>query len=79
VAKFVVKNPFYWRGKLVEAGAVIDAPKGVVDDLQRKDVLGDSLEEKPPAKKQEKKQEPPETATQSGAPESTSLPSAKKE
>lgn len=75
MAKFVVKNPFYWRGKLVEAGSVIDVPKGAVDDLQRKDVLGDSLEEKPPAKEQE----PPETATQPGAPESTSLPSAKKE
>lgn len=68
--KFVVKNPFYWRGKLVNPGAVIDVPKGLVDDLACKDVLGEPAEDKPPAREPKT----PETATAPSAPEKAVQP-----
>lgn len=39
--KFVVKNPFYWRGELVAAGTEIDVPAGDVERLRAMNVLGE--------------------------------------
>lgn len=78
--KFVIKNPFYWRGRLVQAGSTITVPETIVNDLVRKDVLGVAIEEKSPAgESQEAKSKSPENATKPEPPETASVPTKKKE
>lgn len=41
--RFVVKHPFYWRGRLVEGGQMIDVPDDAVERLLAMNVLGEPV------------------------------------
>lgn len=55
--KYLVINPFYWRGELIEKGTEIELTEEEAEEMKPKNVLGKPIKGKAAPKPESRKEE----------------------
>lgn len=59
--KYTVKNPFYLRGELIQAGEIVVIDDDLYEQLKPKNVLGDEVRDNPEPVKPSKRKKAGDT------------------